>query len=98
MVFYFGNNLLNPFGFVKKETARTCLGGPDKFCPFIGDGICWSVPFFGAGGLNDTGYALIPDGSGSLMTFNKEVKNLSQYIGYIYNRDITASAENTSWQ
>lgn len=55
------------------------------------------LPFFGAGGLNDTGYALIPDGSGSLMTFNKEVKNLSQYVGYIYNRDITASAENTSY-
>ena len=55
------------------------------------------LPFFAAAGLNDSGYALIPDGSGSLMSFNKEVKNLSQYMGYIYNRDITASSDNASY-
>ena len=55
------------------------------------------LPFFGAGGLKDTGYALVPDGSGSLMHFNKSVKNLSQYTGYIYNRDVTSSSNNTSY-
>ena len=55
------------------------------------------LPFFGAGGLNDKGYALIPDGSGSLMQFNKTCKNLSQYTGYIYNRDVTASSNNSTY-
>ncbi len=55
------------------------------------------LPFLGCGGLADSGYALIPDGSGSLMTFNKTCKNLSQYTGYIYNRDITASSNNVSY-
>ena len=55
------------------------------------------LPFLGCGGLADNGYALIPDGSGSLMTFNKVCKNLSQYTGYIYNRDITASSNNASY-
>ncbi len=55
------------------------------------------LPHMGAGGLKDTGYALIPDGSGSLMTFNKVCKNLSQYTGYIYNRDRTASSDNASY-
>ena len=55
------------------------------------------LPFFGAGGLKDSGYALIPDGSGSLMAFNKTCKNLSQYTGYIYNRDITASSNNSTY-
>ena len=55
------------------------------------------LPFFGAGGLKDSGYALIPDGSGSLMSFNKSVKNLSQYTGYIYNRDKTASSDSASY-
>lgn len=55
------------------------------------------LPFLGCGGLADNGYALIPDGSGSLMTFNKVCKNLSQYTGYIYNRDLTASSSNTSY-
>lgn len=55
------------------------------------------LPFFAAGGLNDKGYALVPDGSGSLMSFNKSVKNLSQYTGYIYNRDITASSDSASY-
>lgn len=55
------------------------------------------LPFMGCGGLADSGYALIPDGSGSLMTFNKICKNLSQYTGYIYNRDLTASSDNASY-
>ncbi len=55
------------------------------------------LPFLGAAGLKDNGYALIPDGSGSLMTFNKTCKNLSQYTGYVYNRDITASSNSSTY-
>lgn len=55
------------------------------------------LPFMGAAGLKDSGYGLIPDGSGSLMQFNKTCKNLSQYVGYIYNRDLTASSNNASY-
>ncbi len=55
------------------------------------------LPFLAAGGLKDTGYALVPDGSGSLMSFNKSVKNLSQYTGYIYNRDLTASSDSATY-
>ncbi len=55
------------------------------------------LPFFACGGLKDNGYALVPDGSGSLMNFNKSVKNLSQYTGYIYNRDLTASSDSASY-
>ncbi len=50
------------------------------------------LPMLGSGGFKDTGYALIPDGCGSLMTFNKDVKNLSQYTGYVYNRDVSISS------
>lgn len=55
------------------------------------------LPCLGAAGFKDTGYALIPDGSGSLMEYNKICKNISQYTGYIYNRDITASSYNTAY-
>ncbi len=35
--------------------------------------------FFGAAGVNDTGYGLIPDGSGSLMEFNRGVLNSYEF-------------------
>lgn len=37
--------------------------------------------FFGAAGINDTGYALFPDGSGSLMEFNRKVENSYEFGG-----------------
>ncbi len=55
------------------------------------------LPMFGAGGLNDQGYALLPDGSGSLMEFNVEYKNLDRYIGYVYERDLTSSASESTY-
>ena len=55
------------------------------------------LPMFGAGGLNDEGYALLPDGSGSLMEFNKTYQNLDRYIGYVYERDLTSSASESSY-
>lgn len=37
------------------------------------------LQFFGAAGLKDTGYAVIPDGTGSLMEFNREMLNSYKY-------------------
>ncbi len=39
-------------------------------------------PYFGAAGLNDTGYCFIPDGTGSLMEFNRELLN-----NYMFGND-----------
>mgnify|MGYP003302248463 CR=1 FL=1 len=39
-------------------------------------------PYFGAAGLNDTGYGFIPDGTGSLMEFNRELLN-----NYMFGND-----------
>ncbi len=36
-------------------------------------------PFFGAGGVKDTGYAFIPDGTGSLMEFNSGIQNSFEF-------------------
>ena len=44
---------------------------------------------FGAAGLNDTGYFVIPDGSGAVINFNNGKTNLRTYAGKVYNRDIT---------
>ena len=37
------------------------------------------LQFFGAAGVNDTGYGLIPDGTGSLMRFNRGVLNAYEF-------------------
>ncbi len=37
------------------------------------------LQFFGAAGVNDTGYGLIPDGTGSLMEFNRGVLNSYEF-------------------
>ena len=36
-------------------------------------------PLFGAAGLNDTGYALMADGNGSLIEFNADVRSLYEF-------------------
>lgn len=45
------------------------------------------LPFFGAGGMTDSGYSLIPDGSGALIRFNNEKSNYYPYSGQIYGID-----------
>ncbi len=48
------------------------------------------LPFFGAGGLNDTGYMLVPDGCGALIRYNNN-RIVSEYYGqddkYTYGND-----------
>ncbi len=45
---------------------------------------------FGAGGLEDEGYFVIPDGSGAVINFNNGKTGLKTYTGKVYGRDITA--------
>ncbi len=47
---------------------------------------------FGSGDTNDTGYFVIPDGSGALINFNSR-KNSKSYSKRIYGDDITAVSE-----
>lgn len=45
---------------------------------------------FGCAGLNDTGYFVVPDGSGAVINFNNGKTDLRTYTGKVYGRDITA--------
>lgn len=45
---------------------------------------------FGAAGLEDEGYFVVPDGSGAVVEFNNGKTNLKTYSGKVYGRDITA--------
>jgi hypothetical protein len=44
---------------------------------------------FGAAGVNDEGYFVIPDGSGALINFNNGKTVVPQYSGTVYGTDIT---------
>ena len=45
------------------------------------------LPYFGAGGTEDTGYIVVPDGCGALIEFNSGRQNLASYNEPIYGRD-----------
>jgi len=45
------------------------------------------LPFFGAGGLEDKGYLMVPDGSGALIYFNNGRQNQLSYINAVYGWD-----------
>lgn len=45
---------------------------------------------FGAAGLEEEGYFVIPDGSGAVINFNNGKSGLRTYSGKVYGRDITA--------
>lgn len=45
------------------------------------------LEYFGAGGLEDDGYLLLPDGSGALMYFNNGKSRYSQFSMGVYRRD-----------
>ncbi len=46
------------------------------------------LPYFGAGGAEDDGYLLIPDGSGALMRFGSNKGMYASYSEKVYGRDI----------
>jgi hypothetical protein len=45
------------------------------------------LPFFGAGGLEDSGYLFVPDGSGALLYFNNGRQNQTPYNSNVYGWD-----------
>lgn len=49
------------------------------------------LPYFGAGSMNEQGYMLVPNGSGSLIQFNNG-KKTERYNQYIYGIDETAQS------
>lgn len=51
------------------------------------------LPYFGAGGLNDEGYLLIPDGSGALIQFNNNKQRNQTYNGAVYGNNPTTAEQ-----
>lgn len=45
------------------------------------------LPFLGAGGLEDSGYLFVPDGSGALLYFNNGRQNQTPYSNNVYGWD-----------
>ena len=58
------------------------------------------MPFFGSGGADDSGYILIPDGSGAVINFNNGKGNYYQYEEPVYGWDqaLTRTYEKTVLQ
>lgn len=46
---------------------------------------------FGAGGLDETGYMVVPDGSGAVINFNNKKTNTTVYSAQVYGRDLTVN-------
>ncbi|NCU25253.1 hypothetical protein EOM86_00860 [Candidatus Nomurabacteria bacterium] len=51
------------------------------------------LPYFGAGGMDDTGFLLVPDGSGSVINFNNGKSRAQLYSQEIYGSDATISRQ-----
>lgn len=47
-------------------------------------------PYFGAGGSNESGYMLVPNGSGSLINFNNGKSKYDSYSQTVYGNDLMA--------
>jgi hypothetical protein len=78
-------------------TMRYALDGSSLVVSVPFDGIAYRgafpivqldiLPFMGAGGLNDEGYALVPDGSGALVYFNNGRENQNTFVSPVYGWD-----------
>ncbi len=47
------------------------------------------LPYFGAGSTEDTGYIVVPDGSGAMIDFNNGKNAYTSYSQPVYGRDVT---------
>ncbi len=52
------------------------------------------LPFMGAASTDETGYMVVPNGSGSLIRFNNGKTNTSAYNQYIYDMDLVDAEYN----
>ncbi len=67
------------------EEGRTA---PDRATvPYWGIRSISVLPYFGAAGLEEEGYMLIPDGSGALIDFNNQKASYGAYNQDVYGRD-----------
>ena len=51
------------------------------------------LPYFGAGGIDDEGFLLVPEGGGSLINFNNDKLSQSTYYSNLYGWDMALSRE-----
>lgn len=51
------------------------------------------LPYFGAGGVNDEGYMLVPEGGGAIINFNNDKIAQSSYYANMYGWDMALSRE-----
>lgn len=54
------------------------------------------LPYFGAGGLEDDGYLLVPDGAGSLIEFNNNKQKNQTFTGTVYGDNLVRSSGTTT--
>ena len=73
---------------------------PPELIEERGGGMIYRIqlnPYFAAAGLDETGYMVVPNGSGSLIRFNNGKQSNAQYSQYIYDMDLV-DAEYTKTQ
>lgn len=51
------------------------------------------LPFFGAGGTDDTGYLLVPEGGGALISFNNQKTAQNAYYANVYGWDMAMNRD-----
>lgn len=51
------------------------------------------LPYFGAGGPEDTGYMLVPEGGGALINFNNDKQSQAAYYANMYGWDMALSRD-----
>lgn len=54
------------------------------------------LPFFGAGGLEDEGYMMVPDGSGALISYNNDKQTYLSYVQTVYGRDLALNLQSNT--
>lgn len=51
------------------------------------------LPAFGAAGEDETGYLLVPDGSGAIIRFNNGVSSMNEYKAAVYGKDPSVNGQ-----
>lgn len=73
---------------------------PPELIEERGGGMIYAIhllPYMAAAGMDETGYMVVPNGSGSLINFNNGKQSNAQYSQYVYEMDLV-DAEYTKTQ